>query len=128
MPLLKALGGRFSLTVILPPIVSDFVNTCPKSLKTKSFFCVFVPFINYFKIWYMKKKKIILPFKIALSICVINNKNQNALHSQSKTIRKRSCKIQCTFYCHRIVKMIAPLFGPQPLGSNDRNGSSFLMV
>ena len=33
---------------------------------------------------------------------------------------RRPCKIQCTFYCHRVVKIIAPLFvyvRPQPLGS-----------
>ena len=33
---------------------------------------------------------------------------------------KRPCKIQCTFYCHRIDKIISPLFvyvGHPPLGS-----------
>ena len=33
---------------------------------------------------------------------------------------KRPCKLQCTFYCHRVVKNIALLFvyvGPPPLGS-----------
>ena len=32
----------------------------------------------------------------------------------------RPCKIQCTFYCHRVDKIITPLFvyvGPPPLGS-----------
>ena len=32
----------------------------------------------------------------------------------------RPCKIQCTFYCRRVVKIIAPIFvyvGPPPLGS-----------
>ena len=32
----------------------------------------------------------------------------------------RPCKIQCTFYCHRVVKIIAPFYvyvGPPPLGS-----------
>ena len=35
-------------------------------------------------------------------------------------VYRRPCKIQCTFYCHRVVKNIAPLFvyvGPPPLGS-----------
>ena len=35
-------------------------------------------------------------------------------------LSKRPCKIQCTFYCHRVVKIIAPHYvyvGPPPLGS-----------
>ena len=35
-------------------------------------------------------------------------------------LHMRPCKIQCTFYCHCVEKIIAPLFvyvGPRPLGS-----------
>ena len=43
--------------------------------------------------------------------------------NKTKQIQKelmRPCKIQCTFDCHRVGKIIAPLFlyvGPPPLGS-----------
>ena len=42
------------------------------------------------------------------------------IHSCLNTPYLLHCKIQCTFYCHRVVKIIAPLFvyiGPPPLGS-----------
>ena len=42
------------------------------------------------------------------------------LISRGLIVSKRPCKIQCTFYCHRVAKIIAPLFvyvGPPPLGS-----------
>ena len=52
------------------------------------------------------KKQIIVNIIVNLVIIVI--------------VFRRPCKIQCTFYCHRVVKIIAPLFvyvGPQPIGS-----------
>ena len=47
----------------------------------------------------------------------------------------RPCKIQCIFYCHRVVKSIAQLFvyvGPQPFSSKrpqqtQLNNSSFVV-
>ena len=38
----------------------------------------------------------------------------------SEGLGMRPCKIHCTFYCHRLVKIYVPLFvcvGPKPLGS-----------
>ena len=36
--------------------------------------------------------------------------------------------VHCTFYCHRVVKIMAPVLacvGPNPLAQNYRNGPSF---
>ena len=59
------------------------------------------------------------------SLMIFLNKSSKRQHAKMvreglKKVYMRPCKIQCTFYCHRVAKNIAPLFvyiGPPPLGS-----------